>query len=298
MRFILLFVAFISLPFAVFANTSKLVVTSIKPIYSLVTSVTEGTGVEVVLLVDGNQSPHHFSLKPSDMRALQSSAIVFYIHEGFEPYLTKPLAVLAEDSNVVALADDKNIVLYDKEAEHVGHSAFGGHDAAKDYHTWLDPINAKHMVYTIKTELSKVFPDYIEKFDTNTSLLLAELDHLHLTNISKLTGIDGNSYILFHDAYQYFEHRYGLSSAGVMLLGERMPTIRHVRYMREILDDEDVKCVFSEPQINPDLIDVVTEGRVVRRVELDPLGFRLTKGPEMYVALIENLVDGFVACLR
>ena len=100
------------------------VVVSIKPIHSLVAAVTQGAG-EPTLLIGSGASPHTYSLKASDARAMQEADLIFWVGEGIETFLRKPLASLPKSARVVELAEAQGVML-------LGHREGDGWEP----HTW------------------------------------------------------------------------------------------------------------------------------------------------------------------
>jgi zinc transport system substrate-binding protein len=125
-------------------------VASIKPVHALVAGVMGDLGTPHLLLA-APTSAHHFTLKPSQARALQNADIVFWIGPGMEQPLTKALATLAADAQSVALDDSAGLVLFDFDDD--GH---GGHGI--NPHIWLDPFNAQIMLGVIADHLGKADP--------------------------------------------------------------------------------------------------------------------------------------------
>ena len=64
------------------------VVTSIKPIHSLASYVMDGVGKPDVI-VDGYNSPHGFSLKPSHAKMIEKANLIIWIGEDLEVSLRK-----------------------------------------------------------------------------------------------------------------------------------------------------------------------------------------------------------------
>src|SRR5919106_331168 len=92
------------------ADPAPAVVVSIKPIHSLVAGVMEGVGAPD-LMIEGAGSPHSYALRPSEARALDQAEVVFWVGEGLEAFLAKPLGALSDDATVVELADAKGLRL-------------------------------------------------------------------------------------------------------------------------------------------------------------------------------------------
>ncbi len=307
--------------FALAADDAPEVVASIKPIHSLVAGVMAGTG-EPHLLLKGGQSPHSYSLRPSDAAALQQADVVFWVGDLLETFLEKPLEALSHDARVVALETAPGLTLLsyresdEADPDHTageGHAGdeegHTGHDHRHDHgddhahtgvdpHIWLSPANAAALVEHIAATLSEADPANRERYHENSDAVRARLASLEATLEEELAPVRGLPYVVFHDAYQYFEQRYGLSPvAWVTVSPERPPGAAKVAELRETIRESGARCVFREPQFEPSLVRTITEGTNARAGVLDPLGADITAGPDAYFTLLETLADSFQACL-
>lgn len=311
-------------------------VVSISPLHSLVAAVMAGVG-EPVLLVKGAASPHTAALRPSDAAALQRADVVFWVGEDLETFLAKPLAALPTNSRVVAMATAPGMTLLPArqggpwEAHDHGHAhaddSGHGHDDAHaheahadeahanddgeggdghgphegqpmDMHVWLDPENAKAMATAAAAVLGEVDPGRAETYAANVRALHGRLDALDAELRGKLAGVADKPYVVFHDAYQYFEARYGLSPAGAITISpERAPGARTLSEIRERIRSTGAVCVFREPQFEPDLVKTVVGGSFARVGILDPIGADIPPGPEAYEILLSQLGRSLRDCL-
>ncbi len=294
------------------------VVASIKPVHSLVAGVMAGVGAPT-LLVEGAASSHTYALKPSDAAALEDADLIFWVGEGFELFLAKPLHSLADESRVIELADTDGLMLlapregglwephldaheddedhdHDEEAhgdapEHHAHDAFDGH-------LWLDPHNAKLMAGKIAAVLADRDPAHADLYKANGEALQAKLDALDAELTSRLAPVKRLPFIVFHDAYQYFEERYGLAGVGSITVSpEQPPSARRLQEIRDKIAAHGARCVFREPNFEPALVDTVIAGTSARSGVLDPEGASLTEGPELYFDLMRALANSLGTCL-
>ena len=289
-------------PRAVHASGPPRVVASIPPLHSLVAGITAGI-VEPYPLLRAGTSPHTYSLRPSDARALHAATVVFLIDPSLETFLGKPLASLGADTRVVILSRAAGIERLavrrgDDWQGHDHQTAEHAHHAGFDPHLWLEPRNARAMVRTIAGVMVEIDPLRAASYRANALELEARLDDLDRELATVLAPVRAVPYAVFHDAYQYLERSYGLNAvAAVTLDPERRPGARRLREIRQRLSETGARCLFSEPQFPPAVADTVTEGSSVRRGVLDPLGADLTAGPELYFRLMRNLAESLRDCL-
>ncbi len=296
----------------------RVAVTS-KPIHSLVAQVMEGVA-SPLLIVEGASSAHTFSLKPSAARAIAGSGMFIRVSERMEPFTRKLVEGLPKDVTVLTLADTHlGVTLLPQrlsgtfeahanhEARHSGHDSNdshdddgdddGGHDAATDGHLWLDTQNARAMVQAVAEALAAKWPQHALQFNGNAAKSQASIAALEDELSAQLAPIRQKPFIVFHDAYQYFEHRFGLVAAGAVTLSpDRPPSAKRLTQVRQKLQTLDAACIFAEPQFQPKLLAAITEGTDVRTGTLDPEGQALEPGPGLYAQLMRTLAHDLAAC--
>ncbi len=249
-------------------------VASIAPLHSLLAGVMEGIGTPG-LLVRGGGSPHAYALKPSAARLLNGARVVFWIGPGLEGFLVKPLAGLP--GRVVQL------------------SAGGTED---DPHIWLDPRNAAAIVSTMVRALGHADGANRARYEANGAKMKAMLAALDREIYGRLKPVAVVPYLVFHDAYRYFEKRFDLASQGAVSVQEgRPPGARRISALRRKIVDLEIACVFTEPQFEPALAKTLVEGTGARLAVLDPLGAGLEPGPGHYPALMRGLAESLLRCL-
>ena len=302
------------------ANAEIKVVTSIKPIHSLASYVMDGVGKPDVI-VDGYSSPHNFSLKPSHAKMLENADLVIWVGEDLENFLEKPLDTIAKKAKKIEVMDLKGIRKLDfrekntfeghddhghdehkdehKEHGHDEHKEHDGHEGhghgEHDPYVWLDPMNAKVIVKEITKQLVQLDSKNSAAYKANSKKALADIDKL-TKNIKKDLSKDLR-FVVFHDAYQYFEKRFGLQVLGAFTVNtDVLPGAEQLSEIREIIEHDKVSCVFSEPQFNPDIINAVAKDMNIKTGVLDPLGATLTPGKTLYFDLISNMSKSFKSC--
>ncbi|MGE5267098.1 MAG: zinc ABC transporter substrate-binding protein, partial [Deltaproteobacteria bacterium] len=241
------------------------VVATIKPIHALVAQVLGEEG-QPHLLVGGAASPHSYALKPSDARALNSARVVFRTSEEIEPFTRKIVSSLPKSVTVVTLADAPGLTLLDKrrgdtfEADDHGHGHGHGeakehndrsgseNSAVRDGHVWLDPDNAVAMVRAIAQALSDAAPERAGQFKANADKAIARIVALSKRIEADLAPVKGKGFVVFHDAYHYFENRFGVRATGAITVSpEVQPSAKRLAEIRRKIRDLKVVCVFAEP---------------------------------------------------
>lgn len=316
------------------------VVASIKPVHSLVAAIMQGVG-EPKLIVEGVASPHTFTMKPSNARAVESADMVFWMGPGMEAFLEKPLEALATTATVVELGEADGLTkLPFREGgafeahehgheghdhaeseghEHAhevanenGHDHDHGHDdhaekpedahdhdhGAFDTHLWLDPENAKAMAVAIEKALAAADPENAQAYAANLETFNRKIDALNKEIIDTIAPVKDKPFVVFHDAYQYFEAHYGIRVAGSITVSpEVMPGAERVKEIHQKVQDLGATCVFAEPQFEPKLVQVVTEGSNAHSGTLDPEGAALKEGPDLYFQLMRSIASNLKDCL-
>ncbi len=182
--------------------------------------------------------------------------------------------------------------------EHAKHDHHAHDHGEFDVHVWLDPQNAKALVHEIEEALAKADPANAAKYEANAKALMAKLDALTKEVSEKLEGVKDKGFVVFHDAYQYFENRFGVKAAGSITVSpEIIPGAKRVGEIRDKVKSLEVTCVFAEPQFEPKLVSTVTEGTKAKSGVLDPLGAELPDGQELYFTLIRNMATSIRDCL-
>ena len=313
------------LSFMSFANAEAKVIASIKPLHSLVSYVMDGVGTPGIL-VDGSSSPHTFQLKPSHATMLQEADIIFWIGEDLESFLETPLKSIAKNSRHITLMESDEIELlkfreknifgdhdehddHDEHAddhdeheeheehgdEHDDHDEHGHAHGEYDIHFWLDPEVAKTIVKIVTRELSEIDPANSSVYNSNSVKALKEIDQL-INDVKSKINRDAK-YVVFHDAYQYFEKRFGVEVIGALTVNpEVLPGAKQLAEIREVIEHENVNCLFSEPQFNPSIAETIARDTGVKAAIIDPLGAELDPGKDLYFDLIGDIASSFKSC--
>jgi zinc transport system substrate-binding protein len=284
------------------ANAGPRVVVTVKPLHSLVAGVMAGVG-DPDLIIRGAGSPHTYSLKPSEARLLERAQVIFWVGESLELFMEKPLAVLGSKARVVEVMRAPGITLLPGRRggawdEHDARETPDHADATHDGHLWLDPANARVIARNAAEVLGQTDPENRGRYAANADALVARIDALDAGLKVALAPVRDIPFVVFHDAYQYFEKSYALRAVGsITVSAERKPGAGRVKEIRETIRSLGARCVFSEPQFSPAVIGTLLEGTNTGTGTLDPLGAGLPAGPDSYFTLMRSLGSALAECL-
>ena len=313
------------------------VATDIAPVHSLVAQIMQGLG-EPSLIVQPGASPHGYSMRPSEARALDQADLVIWVGEALTPWLEGPIATLGENADKIELMSVEGTILYDyregatfghhdhdhgaddhakdhdhdhakneakdhdhdhaeKAHDHAEHDHSGHDHSGHDSHAWLDPVNARLWLGVIAAELARLDPDNAAAYAANAAAGQADIDALQAEIAAMLAPVSDKGFVVFHDAYQYFERRFDLAAAGAITLSDAStPSAGRIAELRDAVATMGAACVFAEPQFDKRLIDTVFAGSA-RVGLLDPLGQDLAPGAALYPQMMRGMAMSFADCL-
>ena len=297
------------------AQAEVRVLTSIKPLQLIAAAVQDGVGEPQVLLPPG-ASPHHYALRPSDMRRVQEVDLLYWIGPDMESFMPRVLATREKPSVAVQSLPDMTLRhfgeehVHDHDHDHDHDHGAGQAQAAPDEHDhdhrpgsldaplWLSSANARVIAARMAADLAKADPDNAARYQANLASFGKRLDALEPRLQAQLAPLRDKPYFVFHEAFDYFEAAYGLKHVGVFsVASEVQPGARHVAAMRERLQEVGPSCVFSEPPLRPRLAETLTAGLPATLAELDAMGSTAPVDAEGYPTMLQTLADGFSGCL-
>ena len=295
------------------AYAAPRVVVSIAPLHSLMSEVMLGIA-EPVLLIEGGQSPHSSRLAPSARRAIANADMLVWLGASFETSLAKAFTQVHAPAKVIdflAAPGLHKLPIRTSGAWEVEHhhdaEAQGDHSDSEsnpinplksDPHLWLSTGNVIEIVSLLTAEISELDPDNAEKYTANKLQLIIRIKELKKNLMLDLTPVHDVPYLVFHDAYHYFEDEFGLSPAGAVTLNpERKPGARTIKTIKKLIIERNVRCLFSEPQFEPGLLRRLAEDTNIKTGVLDPLGSKFNPGAGQWFSLMNALRDDLLACL-
>ena len=304
------------------AYAAPKVVTTIKPLHSLVAQVMDGVGEPELLIKQG--SPHGYQMKPADAKNVAEADLVLYVSHELETFMPPLLKKSGKEHSIEWAAlpnlyplptrhggmweegddddDHDHGDHHHHEHEHgheQGHDHHGHHHGAYDAHLWLSIARSKLLLEQTATELAAIDPANAAKYRDNAAKAAADLDALKAGLTTKLQPVQKRPFMVFHDAYQYFEQDYDLDAVGTVRVDpEHEPGAKRISELHQMIADHKIVCLFSEPQFPAKIVTKLAADGNVKTAVLDPVGADLAPGKTMYRQLLTNLADNLAGCLK
>lgn len=285
------------------AGAAPSVATDILPVQSIVAAVMAGVGEPAVILPPG-ASPHEYSLRPSEAGLLSRADLVVWVGPDLTPWLADPLDSLAPGAVKLALKDAPGVetlpIRLDGPFEADEDDTEHAHEPGEhhDGHLWLDPANAAAAARDVAGALGRLDPANAATYTANAEAFAGQMTTLTAEVRAEVAPLRGKPFLVFHDAYQYFEHAFRLPAAGSVALQDGVePGPARVAAIRQRAVEGEIVCAFAEPEFSPKLLATITEGTSLRTGTLDHLGAGIAPGPGLYPAVIRGLAHDLGACL-
>ena len=289
------------------------VLVSIAPLHSLVSILTKGVS-EPGLLMSQSASPHSASLRPSQARALAAADLMIWVGPELESFLARPVTRLVKPEAEMQLLKLDNLKLLPQrqggfwEEDHQGDTDHGEdadhaekaehHHRSINPHFWLSPENARQTARSVAKRLVQIDTQHQTIYQRNLTDLLQRIDGLEQSLRERLAPLKNLPYLVFHDAYPYFEEAFALNAIGsIRISAERAPGARRLEQIRVKLTESDAVCLFSEPQFSPALAERLAAGRDLKLATLDPLGSLSAQGEDAWFDLMNQLANNLIDCL-
>lgn len=282
------------------ADTPRIVV-SIKPLHSIVSQITLGV-TQPALLLEQEASAHHFQLRPSQQQKISQAELFIYSSEQVESFVEKQQQ--RGSTQFIRLASLESLQLLSSRDFHHHHNDNKAKPQTQttahtiDGHIWLSIDNAIAISEYLSGLLGKRDPAHQTQYQANATRFIQQLVQLKADNQKKLADFSQQAFLLYHDAYQYFEKENNLQGAHFITSSPDInPGIRRVRYLKQLIRTENIRCVFYEPPNIPPLVATISENQPVQLVALDPIGAQLNAGADHYIQLMQQTAEQIQRCL-
>lgn len=261
------------------------IVTTIKPLQMIAEAVVQDFG-NVSSIVDPQQSPHHFTISPSDRIALARADMAVWIGPLFETHVSDFFAQTQIRTKTITVVDMSELKLH----------AVG--DEQIDAHLWLDTSNAIRIAAVIANRAAILDPVNAASYRENLEAFTLEIQSNSEKIAERFQLLPTRNYAVYHNAYQYFEQQFGLKHDMVILQDpEVQPGIRQIVQLRREVSEQKPSCLLLEFDSSSDLVSTVLNGHELKLITVDLLGSNVNVGERAYSEFIANLADDFYQCL-
>jgi zinc transport system substrate-binding protein len=290
------------MPMTARADVPK-VVTDIAPIHSLVAQVMSGVGVPDVL-ISGAASPHDFQFTFVQAEAVQDADLVIWVGADLTPWLGEALETLTTSDNEFELLASENWPSLERRDWGDDHDDHGhddhGHDddSVLDPHAWLNPQVAMVWTRHIALALRSLDPENEAAYLANADATVARLIQLDQEIAAQMADLPRGGILVPHDAYQYFGQRYDVPAVGTISLSDAAsPNPAQIAELRDLVREDGISCVLSDPQTRREWVDLVRDGSNARTAIADPMGTAFAPGPDHYEQTLRAIAAAYAQCL-
>lgn len=276
------------------------IVTSIKPVELLVKAVAPDD-VEVTSLVPAGASPHNYSMRPSQRRALENADVIFWVGPEMETFLSRLLGAEEFRERAISLMHGDDVPQAgntDRHHHDHGHDDAHDHGDGEDPHIWLDPALALDMAKAIHQALSQLDGADTQALDANLAQFETSLDEAETDIRRRLEPLAGISLFAYHDAFTRYAGHFNLKLEGVLTLNpELSPGARHIAEVQDKLRNANQPCLLTEPQFNRQWWRSITQDLDITFSTWDPLATAVESSRNGYVNFLKGIADNTLACL-
>ena len=236
-------------------QTGKIkIVTTIPPLADMISKVGR-ENVEVLSILPPGASPHTFEPSIEQLKDAADSIALMKIGLKFDDWADKIAKASSSDMKVFLLSDN---VPLDKE---------------NNPHIWLSLKQAIIIVENISLYLSEIDPANSQFYEQSAAKYIEEIKAKDSRFSEGFEKKHDKKFIQFHEAWNYFAEDYGLQIvATIEPFPGKEPTPKYLTDIEEIIRENDIKVVFSEPQLNDRIVLFLSDEMDIKVQILDPIG--------------------------
>ena len=227
--------------------------------------------VDVKIMVLPGASPATYEPKPQQMADLSKAHIYFAIGVPFENAWLGKIAATNSKMNIV-------------------HTNQGIEKLGKDPHIWLSPPLVKIQARNILAALQEADPAHGSVYEANFKEFAARIDQLDTDLKNTLAGKKGLQFMVFHPAWGYFAHAYGLKQVPIEIEGKD-PKPAQLEELIEHAREDGIKVIFVQPQFSSQSAELVAREIGGQVAFANPLA-------EDWMANLRQVADKFEAALK
>lgn len=266
------------------ASAQVSIATTVRPLQLIAESIVGESGT-VTSIVGRQDSPHQFVLTPSDRLAIASADLLIWIGPELEVYLADFLNDESRSGSIITVLENPALTIH-KINDKI------------DAHFWLNSDNGIALAKEIKDRLIEIDQAQAAQYQSRFESFVAEIE---VTNrdLTERFSTSHNNYLVYHNAYQYFERQFGLQHSVALLADpETQPGIQHILRTRELVENSMPNCLLVEPESSMELVTTLTDGMDIRTVSVDHLGYDVLPSDNPYRQLLLQVAESFESCIN
>ncbi|UWX57470.1 zinc ABC transporter substrate-binding protein [Chlorobaculum sp. MV4-Y] len=254
------------------ASNKIQVIASIEPLAWFVERI-GGDRVAVSVMVPSGGNPHTYEPTPRQMADVSNAALFVKAGSGVEFELDWMQRLVDLNKKMAVCNASEGVTLLPMSAETHEHeeSAEEHHDHGNfDPHFWLAPANARLIAANVERSLEAVDPAGKEYYAANAAALDKELQALDGEIRKQLSGVKSRRFLVFHPAWGYFAHEYGLEQIAAEEEGKTL-TPRQMEAVIGQARSAGIRVVFLAPQFSSAQAEAIAADIGGQTVTVDPL---------------------------
>lgn len=262
------------------------VTVSIRPLQLIAQAIVEDRGT-VHSIVDSQDSPHNYSLTPTDRINMQQADLLLRVSPEFEIFLVDIFASQSRSKPLITAASISGISLHNLD------------DGSADLHLWLNTENAISIAQQLAISLIGLDPENEKEYQEALNQFESDVALLNRSLQNRLSQYQQPDYLVYHDAYQYFERQFGLPG-GLALVHdpEVQPSMRDLLALRNKLQVRSPSCILLEADSDEELVNTALENQAIKSEVVDLLGYEIDDGARGYRRLILSVANSFTSCFN
>lgn len=289
-------IGLLTLALALPAAAKVNVVTSIRPLELLVRAVATDN-IAVTSLVGPGGSPHNYTLRPSQRRALEQADAIFWVGPGMESFLNRLLANNEFSGRTHQLMLQTGTHGQADHPETDDQNGDHDHGNGEDPHVWVDPEHARSMARAIADELAGLDKANARAIHENLEVFEQQLDITEARIRKQLEPLQNHKLFAYHSAFTRFAEHYNLNLQGLLTLNPALsPGARHIAQVQGQLKQAGAACLLTEPQFNTQWWKSITQGLNITFSTWDALATDIPATAAGYIQFQQSIADAVLLC--
>lgn len=235
-----------------FANEPRPYVLATTSTLASIAQGVAGNRLHVRSLVPIGVSPEDYQPTPHDIETLHAADVLIVNGAGLEDWLARTIDN-AKNPSLRTIVGTHGLAIVESNP-----------------HLWMDPQLARSYVRTIRDGLILADPADAAIYRANAAAYDAKLVALAARTQRAIATIPQahRSMIVFHNAFEYYNRRFGLRTVGVVEASPgQEPSPALIARIVTLARASGVRAVFAEPEYSPNLVEALAQSAHIATVE-------------------------------